>query len=167
MPFEKSEIIELNQQIQSAEPLPEDFYELYKTIEDVRTTDRMIINSFLGQYETVCPCLNVSWRSMINGKNSSGKLIYMRYSHILSWKLEKQYSQEECFQFLMQDYDFLFSISGIQEASVFYFNKSYQELNIDQKLSIIVMIKNPSALNPRMHPNANRAAIEQAKKKLR
>lgn len=70
-------------------------------------------------------------------------------------KIQRNFTQTDCFKFLLLNTDFKSSYSdsgnktfGIKEASKFYFNKKIVQLNEDEILTLIAMLKNPGFYDP-------------------
>lgn len=84
------------------------------------------------------------------------KLIYIL-------KVEKDFTEDECLNFQLLNYDFGYKKIGINAASQFYFNKNISNLNEEEKLTLIAMLKNSVLYNPIRNPegSANRVRVFQ------
>ncbi len=71
---------------------------------------------------------------------------------IIATRLERRYTKEEIITMYFNVYDFLNLAIGIESASNIYFNKSPQELNIEESAMLVGMFKNSSLYNPRRNP---------------
>lgn len=69
------------------------------------------------------------------------KMIYVQ-------KLKREFKKNECLKFQFLNADYLFGNIGIKEAAKFYFKKNLEQLNEEEKITLIVMIENPSLYNP-------------------
>ncbi len=69
------------------------------------------------------------------------KMIYIQ-------KLAKEFKNNECLKFQFLNEDYLFGNKGIKDAANFYFKKNLEQLNEEEKLTLIVMLDNPSLYNP-------------------
>jgi penicillin-binding protein 1A len=69
------------------------------------------------------------------------KSLYLR-------KIEREFTHDDCLKFELMHTDFLHGKIGIKEASKFYFNKTLDQLNEEEKIMFIVMLENPSLYNP-------------------
>ena len=67
---------------------------------------------------------------------------------MFSKKLEQDFTQEECLKFLFLKNDYLNGNVGIKEGAKFFFKKTLKELNIEEKITLILMLENPSLYNP-------------------
>ncbi|WP_082422551.1 transglycosylase domain-containing protein [Aquimarina longa] len=76
----------------------------------------------------------------------------LRNRYVLAWKLEKELSQNECLNYLVVKYDFLYNTTGIYQASRFYFNTELDSLDKKQSTTLILVMKNAWLYNPRKAP---------------
>lgn len=67
---------------------------------------------------------------------------------VIAVKLEKMYSKEEIIAMYLNQFDFLNNAVGIKSAAHVYFNKTADNLNIEEAATLIGMCKNPSYFNP-------------------
>lgn len=142
--------------IVNAKPLPPEFLKVYKSIYPITTTNGIIYNRFTEQYDTKCPCNEISLMLHSFYKNNSTSNNY-----VLSWKLEKQVTQEQCLNYYLQNADFLYNNKGVYEASNYYFQKELSELNFEQMATLIIMIDNPSLYNPKRRPELIKKRIKE------
>lgn len=63
-------------------------------------------------------------------------------------KIEKEFSNNECLKYQLLNYDFGNNNIGVQNASKFYFGKTIDKLNVDEKITIVIMLENSSLYNP-------------------
>lgn len=86
----KDKVDEVIREIKSADSLPDRFYKIYGVVWQQTNTTGIIYDWTFGDYSTNCPCLDVSSyvRMKIMSKN---RITANRY--ILSWKLERELSQ--------------------------------------------------------------------------
>ena len=71
---------------------------------------------------------------------------------IIATKLERRYTKEEIITMYFNVYDFLNLGIGIESASNIYFDKSPQELSIQESAMLVGMFKNSSLYNPLRNP---------------
>ncbi|HAT63261.1 MAG TPA: penicillin-binding protein, partial [Flavobacteriaceae bacterium] len=71
---------------------------------------------------------------------------------IIATRLERRYTKEEIITMYFNTYDFLNLAIGIESASNIYFDKSPQELNIQESAMLVGMFKNSSLYNPKRNP---------------
>jgi penicillin-binding protein 1A len=69
------------------------------------------------------------------------KSLYLR-------KIEREFTHDDCLKFELMNSDFLQGNIGIKEAAKFYFNKTLNQLNEEEKIMFIVMLENASLYNP-------------------
>lgn len=63
-------------------------------------------------------------------------------------KLEREFNKSECLKFQFLNADYLYGNKGIKDAAKFYFKKNLEQLNEEEKITLIVMLENPSLYNP-------------------
>ena len=71
---------------------------------------------------------------------------------IIATRLERRYTKEEIIAMYFNTYDFLNLAIGIESASNIYFDKSPQDLNIQESAMLVGMFKNSSLYNPKRNP---------------
>ncbi|WP_289661724.1 transglycosylase domain-containing protein [Flavobacterium panacagri] len=133
-----------------------DFNPIYKNEEfvlitkEVQKAQKEDLHSFISIYNKIykkieepnCPC-----------QNTANKITNIHYTSLtkraLYWlKIEKEFSHDECLKFVLVHYDFGYRKIGIKTASKFFFNKSIEELNEREKITLIAMLKNSGLYNP-------------------
>ncbi len=142
-PFDENELNELKSNIENTQLLPQKFIKTFNKVNEITNTNGKFFDGLRGTSNKVCPCLYVS-RMSFELYNSRIKT----NTYVLSWKLEKDFSQEKCLSYFAQIYDFANENIGIENASNFYFQKKLEDLN-DEEMSILVLVmKNSSLYNP-------------------
>lgn len=68
--------------------------------------------------------------------------------------IEEQFTQMQCFKTYLSSWDFTHGVKGIQQASIYYFNKPLKKLTLDEQLGLILKIDNPYYYDERRHPEA-------------
>jgi hypothetical protein len=63
-------------------------------------------------------------------------------------KVEKEFSNNECLKFLLIHYDFGNGNIGVKNASKFYFGKTVEQLNQEEKIIIVILLENSGLYNP-------------------
>jgi penicillin-binding protein 1A len=89
------------------------------------------------------------------GRNNSGRfslLIIKTKEAILAHRLEQTYSKEEILTLYLNTVSFGENIYGIETASLLYFNKKVELLNIEESAVLVGMLKANTLYNPRLHP---------------
>ena len=71
---------------------------------------------------------------------------------IIASRLEKNYTKNEIICMYFNKFDFLNNAVGINSAANIYFNKSPNELNLEEASMLVGMAKNPSLFNPLRYP---------------
>lgn len=72
--------------------------------------------------------------------------------NILATRLERAYTKEEIITMYLNRFDFLYNAVGISTAARVYFNKTADQLNIQEAALLVGMCKNPSIYNPKKNP---------------
>lgn len=75
---------------------------------------------------------------------------------VIAAKLERFYSKDEIINLYLNKYDFNYNAVGIESAARTYFNKTPNELNIEESAMLIGMLKNSSLYNPVRRPEVTR-----------
>ena len=68
--------------------------------------------------------------------------------YIVAIKLERSYTKQEILAMYLNQVDFVNNAIGIQSASKIYFNKTVQELDVEEAAVFAGMLTNPSRYNP-------------------
>ena len=72
---------------------------------------------------------------------------------IIAARLERRYTKEEIIAMYFNKFNFINGAYGIKAASEIYFNKSQDELTINEAAMLVGMLKNPSLFNPLSRPD--------------
>lgn len=144
--FKNEEFIHLERAIAEAQNKEyEEFQELYLKIYD--------------DDKHLCPCEIATHyiRPYRHGFSPTKKLYVQR--------LNRKFTQKDCITFLLINQAFPHNNEGIEEASIFYFSKTLQQLSRREKITIIALLKNTSLYNPIRNPKAveNRVRILEEK----
>ncbi|GAA4320902.1 penicillin-binding protein 1A [Compostibacter hankyongensis] len=71
---------------------------------------------------------------------------------VLAVKLERNFTKEEILALYLNTVPFSDNVYGIKNASLTFFNKNPDRLNIQEAASLIGMLKGPTLYNPRRNP---------------
>ncbi|MEX0813048.1 MAG: transglycosylase domain-containing protein [Chitinophagales bacterium] len=71
---------------------------------------------------------------------------------IISARLEKSYTKKEILTMYLNTVEFSDNAFGIKAASLTYFSKPIDSLNVSESAVLVGMLKAPYAFNPRIHP---------------
>ncbi|MBP7102431.1 MAG: transglycosylase domain-containing protein [Bacteroidales bacterium] len=81
------------------------------------------------------------------------KLVFTKFKEwVVAVKLEKNYSKNEILAMYLNTVDFGNLSHGIKSAAKTYFDKTPQELNIEESALLIGMLKAPTRYSPRRNP---------------
>ena len=72
---------------------------------------------------------------------------------LLAYRLEKIFTKEEILTLYLNTVPFGENVFGIEAASLRYFNKSVENLKIEESAVLIGMLKANNFYNPRLHPD--------------
>lgn len=110
-----------------------------------------------------CPCRQLALTVMPDHSQmkQSGRPLY---PVSFTWALEDRVTQEQCMALLLDQYDFMNGIRGIEKASLKYYGDSLTNLNDDQYLELILRIKNPVLYNKARRPELFTAEFERLKR---
>jgi penicillin-binding protein 1A len=89
------------------------------------------------------------------GRRRSGPqslLIIKTKEAILAHRLEKTFRKEEILTLYLNTVSFGENVYGVETASMLYFNKEVESLNIEESAVLVGMLKANTLYNPRLHP---------------
>ncbi|NHN24316.1 hypothetical protein FIA58_001400 [Flavobacterium jejuense] len=126
----------------------ESFEEIIETYDSIYTSPsfkELAVSNLFSYSNKQCPCLNITrmYHSYYNNRFES---IYEGIFFTL--KLERKYTQRECLKLLLKDSDYLYQNRGIKKAAHYYYNKELKDLNQKERITLILMLENPTLYNP-------------------
>ncbi len=71
---------------------------------------------------------------------------------IIAVQLERLYTKDEILTLYLNKFDFLFNANGIATAAKVYFNKDVKDLDLSESATLVAMLENPNANNPKLKP---------------
>ena len=142
--FNQQQLSQLKSQIRKAEPLTIKFIEIFDELYATTNTNGILFDATTTNRKRICPCVQLASIVSINKNNR-----YFANRYVLSWKLEKDFTQKQCFSYFVQNYYFGHGQHGIFEASEYYFHKELNELEFQEMKTLALMLKNPVLYNPR------------------
>ncbi len=134
--------------IKEAHHAPKRFYEIYE-----RMHPNVFNYNFIGAVlfrKSSCPCSYLRYRFVFKPENIWNKVL--TNIAVISY-LENEFTQKQCFDYILFGADFLYQTKGIEEASCYYFNKDLPELKDRDIITLIYMLDNPAYNNPKRFPN--------------
>ncbi|WP_136666807.1 transglycosylase domain-containing protein [Flavobacterium sp. H122] len=81
-------------------------------------------------------------------------------------KLEEDFTADECLTYLFLNCDYLYGNKGIKDASIFFFKKSIKNLTLKEKITLVIMLDNPSLYNPFRERDILKRRIKEYEKML-
>ena len=147
--------------IQQGPKLPSSFYKILSDYYPNKFKYGFWSSAFLalfGQEYVRCECRVVGFNSIFN---TNGYYKKSRYAAaIIALEIEDYFSQQECFEYYMSVASFGNGIWGIREAAREYFNKSIEELDDREIISLIVIENATTYYNPLRNPTNLRKAVD-------
>ncbi len=154
-------ILDLSETIKKEKPLPVYFYELYSVDNSISLNNNHkkyllknlfeLNKSFESQFSTP-PSQNVAKyvgvRIRENRDRKKQRRDYLFYEFSLTWKLEGLTNQYECLNWLARNYEFVYDNKGVEDASLYFYQKTLEELDTLEMASMVIMMRNPSLFNP-------------------
>ncbi len=74
--------------------------------------------------------------------------------YLAVFKLEKEFTKEQIFEFYINNHFLGSNTYGVEEASLTYFGKHAKELNLSEAALLAGMYQSPNAYNPKIHTEA-------------
>lgn len=150
-------------EIKSAPKLADRFYELYEITHSIKLENHNHFKSFFKRLinshnKFDCECSN-SIYSMTH--------YYGIKKILLSNYLERFVTQKECLNYNAKNTDFLYGNTGISEASIYYFSKSFENLNDTEYVKLVLMMDNPSLYNTKRRMEMLNEKAEQIIKNIK
>lgn len=123
---------------------------------DFRALGRAIIGGFTGKKAGGASTISQQLAKLLFTERARTKMerLWQKIGeNILATKLERQHSKEEIMMMYLNRFDFLFNAVGIGTAAKVYFNKTADQLNMEEAALLVGMLKNPDLYNPRKFPD--------------
>lgn len=130
---------------QAKEESFEGIVETYDSIYTSPSFKELAMSNLFSYSHKQCPCLNIT-RMHHFYYNNRFESVYEGVFFTL--KLERKYTQSECLKLLLKDSDYLYHNRGIKEAAHYYYNKELKDLNQKERITLILMLENPTLYNP-------------------
>lgn len=155
--FPEKERNELINNIKSAPPVPNNFIEFYDVVYPKSLKDnyfkkfyRQFINFYTNRGERLPSqnVANISISPFLNNnshKNSLNTLFLIRY-------IEQETTQQQCLNYELKNYNFLYNRKGIEAVSQDLFQKPVKELKPLEIAEIIALLENPTRNNRFRNP---------------
>ena len=146
-----------------SDSLPKLFYVLFDISSPNGTTNSpnlRLIKMILGSENEGCSCRELA-RLFVSHQNVGALGYGLNYNAIGTF-LHDKYNGKICLDMLMNRYDFVNGQVGVENAALFYFNKSIDKLSTLEIATLVVMTENPALYNPIRRPEL----VEEEAKKL-
>ena len=157
-PFDNNKLENLKFQIDSSNELPTNFVKVFDEINPITNTNGIILDGINEKYNRECPCLRAGSMSSLFELRR-----FKMNQYVLAWKLEKEFTQNECLNYYVQNFDFGYDNKGLNSASEFYFSKRISELNHEELATLVLMLKNPVLYNPKRFPERLKEKLTEIK----
>ena len=125
----------------------------FQVIQNDPSVFEVLLSRFSREYYE-CPCIDISYKlHLVSRKNTKGwQQRFFSNQYIFAHHLHQQVTQKQCLNYLLNNYDFLYHVKGVYEASQFYFKKELSGLTTKEKLGLLIMLRNPFVYNPIKRP---------------
>ena len=101
------------------------------------------IHKHIPKKQKTCPCEKAtSYIGSYRHGFSLAKFVYFL-------KIRDKFTSDDCLKLVFKQTEFLNNNIGIKNAAKFYFDKKIKNLNEEEKITLIVMMENPSLYNPK------------------
>ncbi|WP_020537939.1 transglycosylase domain-containing protein [Lewinella cohaerens] len=125
-----------------------------------RSSTRKVISGVFNVPKK-CPCYDVAVQAYINRRYKIAENDY-----IIALQIEAEVSQEQCFFYLLETFDYMNQTIGIADAACFYFDKPLAELTDDELIGLLIMQENVSLYNPLRFEKRFEEKVESTKRKI-
>ena len=88
----------------------------------------------------------------VRSRNKKEAVLQKIKEWVLSVQLERRYTKNELIAMYLNIYDFGYNADGVQSAARIYFDKTPQELSLEECATLVGMLKNSSLYNPIRRP---------------
>ncbi|HNY54538.1 MAG TPA: biosynthetic peptidoglycan transglycosylase, partial [Chitinophagales bacterium] len=126
----------------------ERFYD-HSGIDFLRTIKAVVTLGTDGGGSTITQQLAKNMFHRKRAKNIIQRVLQKAKEYVISIMLERRYTKEEIIAMYFNTFDFVNNAVGIESASRIYFNKSPNELKVEEAAMFMGMLQNPSYYNPR------------------
>ena len=82
-------------------------------------------------------------------------------------QLEKRFSKNEIIEFYMNQVPYSAQRRGVVQAARYYFDRDLETLNQQEMMTLAVLVRAPSRLDPLKHPETAKPAVERLAKNMR
>jgi len=88
----------------------------------------------------------------VRSRNKIKTILQKAQEWVIAVQLEQRYTKKEILAMYLNKYDFGYQADGIRSAAKIFFNKTPQELKIEESATLVGMLKNSSLYNPIRRP---------------
>lgn len=154
----EDEKLKLIEEVNSAEPLPDLFYEVNQKYFPEGNGKKFwycSIKTLFNKKNYYSESLKLSRLFHINlYKNEIRNSVYKRfYPYTVTRLIEKNISLKQCYNYRIRNSEYSDNTKNVIEAANWLFNKSLDELNEEEKLGLHVIYIAPTTYNPRRNPD--------------
>ena len=154
--------------IKTSKDLPNKFYNVYGQVteyDEKSTTNKFLfyktvaLLSFdnLRKTKNPCPCIDANYGIESNTFDT----------WTVGLALDRDVSPKKCLDFYLSNFDFLFSVKGIQNASRFYYHKELDKLSDKEMLELSIMTINPTSFNKVRQPERLKLKVLEIKNRMK
>ena len=84
----------------------------------------------------------------VRSQNKIKTVLQKAQEWVIAIQLEQRYTKKEILAMYLNKYDFGYQADGVQSAAKIFFNKTPQNLSIEESATLVGMLKNSSLYNP-------------------
>ena len=84
----------------------------------------------------------------VRSRNMIKTVLQKAQEWVIAIQLEQRYTKKEILAMYLNKYDFGYQADGVQSAAKIFFNKTPQNLSIEESATLVGMLKNSSLYNP-------------------
>ena len=84
----------------------------------------------------------------VRSRNKIKTVLQKAQEWVIAIQLEQRYTKKEILAMYLNKYDFGYQADGVQSAAKIFFNKTPQNLSIEESATLVGMLKNSSLYNP-------------------
>ena len=88
----------------------------------------------------------------IRSRNIFKTILQKAQEWVIAVQLERRYTKKDILAMYLNKYDFGYQADGIRSAAKIFFNKTPQQLTIEESATLVGMLKNSSLYNPIRRP---------------
>ncbi len=160
--IDKGQVTVFTEEINNSRSMPGNFYSVYDKLYPNQRHTRIIKTYTIGSLrilltskdyrDIMSPTMHLSQRAYINIDYRREMKIPWASSVYLSFALDRYTTPEKCFDYYVNNYEFLYNQKGIDNASSWYYKKTTGSLTDTEIIGLIILMENPVLYDPIRSP---------------